>query len=133
MGPQAPVSNPIPPSATVTARRQVQTNKFFSLDAPVPARVEKQPPPAPSKKTKGEDEDDLPLLVGEKVSAKTTSGAVGTTNLAPATPLPKTPTVKTATGTVTIEDADEEDNVESESSLLSHRLFLRLTMASYCR
>jgi len=113
MGPQAPAANLRPPSTTVTARAQVQTNKFFPLEMPDPARI-KQQPAIPSKKTKEEDEDGLPVLVGE---------TAGTANGAPATPFPKAPTVKTTTGTVTIEEAEDDDNDESELSLFSHLLF----------
>jgi hypothetical protein len=123
MGPQAPAANfKPPPSATVTtARVQVQTNKFFSLEIPDLAKSKKS---QPSKRNKEDDEDDLPFLVGEKVRTKASNGAGAG---APSTLLSKAPTVGTAAGEVTVEDADDEEDVKSKpvpfpSSLLTKYL-----------
>lgn len=121
LGPQAPAANLKPPSATVTARVQVQTNKFFSLEMPDPAKVKKVQPSTSSKRNKEEEEDDLPFLIGEKVYAKATNGAgtgaPATENGTPSTPLPKAPAVRTTAKEVTVEEADDEGDVESKPSL----------------
>jgi hypothetical protein len=120
MGPQAPAANfKPPPSATATTTRvQVQTNKFFSLEIPDLAKSKKS---QPSKRNKEDDEDDLPFLVGEKVRTKASNGAGAG---APSTLLPKAPNAGTAAGEVTVEDADDEEDVKSKpvpfpSSLLT--------------
>jgi hypothetical protein len=127
MGPQqAPAADLRPPSATATAmaRTNVQTNKFFPLEIPDPAKVKQQQPPPPStssKKSEVEDVDDLPFLVGEKEKVRvkatdatdTTARAV---NDAPSAPPAKAPTVtaRTAAGKVTIKEVEDEGDVESE-------------------
>jgi len=122
MGPQAPAANLRPSSAADIARVQVQTNKFFSLEMPDPAKGIKSQRQTPSKRNKDEDEDDLPFLVGEKVRAKATSGAgaAAAANGAPSTPLPKAPTAGTAAGKVTIEEADDDQDVDSKLSHFPH-------------
>jgi hypothetical protein len=127
MGPQqAPTADLRPPSATATAmaRTNVQTNKFFPLEIPDPAKVKQQQPPPPStssKKSEVEDVDDLPFLVGEKekVRVKATDGADATSPAvddAPSAPSTKAPTVtaRTAAGKVTVKEVEDEDDVESE-------------------
>jgi hypothetical protein len=118
MGPQPPAANLIPPYVTATARVQVQTNKFFSPEMSDPGMGKRSEPSAPNKRSKAEDEDDLPFLVGEKVRAKATDGASAalTAEGAPPTPLTKAPTARTAAGKVTIEVADDEGDVKSKSS-----------------
>lgn len=123
MGPQAPTANHRPPSATATASAHVQTNKFFPREMPDPAKVKKQQGSTPSKKTMEDDQDDLPLLVGEEARIDATNAAdAGTTaSDAPSTPLPTAPTV---TGKVMIEEVEDDGDVESASSHLSYPLFL---------
>jgi len=116
MGPQAPAgSNLKSPSATRTARVQVQTNKFFPLEIPELAKSKKSQPSTSSRRKKEEDEDDLPFLVGEKVRAKAkngvgATGATGAGNGPPSTPLPKALTV------VVCDEADDEEDVKSKPS-----------------
>ena len=130
MGPQAPAANLRPPSSTAPTRMQLQTNKFFTLEMPDPAKLKgkKLQPSTPSKRNKEKEEDDLPSLVGEKVLAKATHsvGAVATENCTPSTPLPEAPIVRTAAGEVTIEEADDEGDVESKPPHFLHPSFWRL-------
>ena len=116
MGPQAPAANLRPPSSTATTRMQLQTNKFSTLEMPDPAKGKKSQPSTPSKRTKEKEEDDLPVLVGEKILAKATpnAGGAATENGIPSTPPPKAPIARTAAGEVMIEEADDEEDVESK-------------------
>ena len=125
MGPQAPAANLRPPPSTATTRMQLQTNKFFTPEMPDPAKDKKSQPSTPSKKIKEKEEDDLPCLVGEKDHAKAThsAGAAATENCTPSTPLPEAPIVKTAAGEVTVEEADDEGDVESKPLHFLHPSF----------
>ena len=125
MGPQAPAAGHRPPPATATARMQLQTNKFYAPGMPDLGMGKKPQPLTPSKRNKEQEEDDLPLLVGEKVHAKevNNAGAAATENAAPSTPLPKAPTAPTAGGEVTVLEADGEEDVESKSSRFLHPSF----------
>ena len=125
MGPQAPAANLRPPSVTTTARMQPQTNKFFTPEMPNPVKDKKLQPSTPSKRNKEKEEDDLPFLVGENVRAKAThsAGAAATENCTGSTPPPKAPIARTATGEVTVEEADDEEDVESKSPISFIRVF----------
>ena len=108
---------------------QPQTNKVFALEMPDPAKGKRLQPSTPSKRNKEKEEDDLPFLVGEKVRAKATHsvGAAVTESRTPSTPLPKAPTARTAAGEVTVEEADDEGDVESKPPHFLHPGFGRLT------
>src|SRR5258708_37872371 len=124
MGPQAPAANSSPP-----AKAQIQTNKFIPPETPNLSRVKKQSSTSSSKETREEDDDDLPSLVCEKVRVKATIGASATDGT-PSTPLPKMPPVKTAAGKFTVEEAEDEDTIESKPSHFSQPIFLS---TYYCR